>query len=135
MTHYVAIVEEEEGTAVGVWFPDLPGCFSAGDTLDEAMTNAAKAFELWAETMIESGQRIPPPLSLVALRAHPEVAEELSRDMVALIPSPLAWNSPPRNDAAVKFLVRAWHQLCACDQKNRLAYPAQAAYKNTKIER
>ena len=23
MTHYVAIVEEEEGKAFGVWFPDL----------------------------------------------------------------------------------------------------------------
>jgi predicted RNase H-like HicB family nuclease len=35
MTHYVAIVEDEEGKAVGVWFPDLPGCISAGDTFDE----------------------------------------------------------------------------------------------------
>ena len=56
MTHYAAIVEEEEGKAVGVWFPDLPGCVSAGDTLDEAMLNAAKVLELWAEAMIESGQ-------------------------------------------------------------------------------
>jgi len=49
MTHYVAIVEEEEGKAVGVWFPDLPGCISAGDSLDEAMTNAAEALALPAE--------------------------------------------------------------------------------------
>ena len=27
MTHYIALLEEEEGKAVGVWFPDLPGCF------------------------------------------------------------------------------------------------------------
>jgi predicted RNase H-like HicB family nuclease len=88
MTHYVAIVEDEDGTAVGVWFADLPGCFSAGDTLDEAMTNAAEALELWAEAMMESGQEIPPARSLTALRADPEVAEELSRFMVALIPFP-----------------------------------------------
>jgi predicted RNase H-like HicB family nuclease len=49
MNHYVAIVEEEEGKAVGVWFPDLPGCVSAGDTLDEAILNAAEALELGAE--------------------------------------------------------------------------------------
>ena len=60
MTHYVAIVEEEEGKAFGVWFPDLPGCVSAGDTLDEAMLNAAEALELWARATIESGQEIPP---------------------------------------------------------------------------
>ena len=47
MTHYVAIVEEEEGKAFGVWFPDLPGCVSAGDTLDEAMAKPAEALALY----------------------------------------------------------------------------------------
>ncbi|MGI8569766.1 MAG: type II toxin-antitoxin system HicB family antitoxin [Methylocella sp.] len=69
MTHYVAIVEEEEGKAVGVWFPDLPGCVSAGDTLDEAMLNAGEALGLWAEEMIESGLKIPPPRSPIDLKA------------------------------------------------------------------
>jgi len=88
MTHYVAIVEEEEGKAIGVWFPDLPGCVSAGDTLDEAMHNAAEALELWAEVMIESGQKIPPPRRLANLKSDPEVAQDLARYMVALIPFP-----------------------------------------------
>ena len=88
MTHYVAIVEEEEGKAIGVWFPDLPGCVSAGDTLDEAMLNAAEALELWAEAMVESGQKIPPARSLADLKADPGVAEDLARYMVALIPFP-----------------------------------------------
>jgi predicted RNase H-like HicB family nuclease len=69
MTHYIAIVEEEGGKAVGVWFLDLPGCVSAGDTLDEAMLNAAEALELWAEAMIEGGQDIPSPLSKPILKS------------------------------------------------------------------
>jgi predicted RNase H-like HicB family nuclease len=88
MTHYVAIVEEEEGKAVGVWFPDLPGCVSAGDTLDEAMLNAEEALELWAGAMIESGQEIPPPRSLTDLKTDSEVAPDLANFMVALIPFP-----------------------------------------------
>jgi predicted RNase H-like HicB family nuclease len=88
MTCYVAIVEEEEGKAIGVWFPDLPGCISAGDTLDEAMLNAKKALELWAEAMIESGQKIPPARSLTDLKADFEVAQDLACYMVALIPFP-----------------------------------------------
>jgi len=32
MKTYFAIVHEEKGAAVGVVFPDLPGCFSAGDS-------------------------------------------------------------------------------------------------------
>jgi HicB-like antitoxin of HicAB toxin-antitoxin system len=32
MLHYVAVVEDEgPDKAIGIWFPDLPGCFSAGD--------------------------------------------------------------------------------------------------------
>ena len=86
MTHYVAIVEEEEGKAVGVWFPDLPGCVSAGDTLDEAMANAAEALSLWVDVAQEHGQKIPSPRSLTELKRDPEVLGELSQFMVALIP-------------------------------------------------
>jgi hypothetical protein len=64
------------------------GCISAGDTLDEAMQNAAEALELWAKGMIESGQTIPPPRKLADLKADREVAHELARYMVALIPLP-----------------------------------------------
>ncbi|VFU08073.1 type II toxin-antitoxin system HicB family antitoxin [Methylocella tundrae] len=88
MTHYVAIVEEEQGKAVGVWFPDLPGCFSAGDTVDEAMLNAKEALELWCHAMLESGQKIPPPRSLSELRADADIAQDLHQFMAALIPLP-----------------------------------------------
>lgn len=30
-------------------FPELPGCASAGDTVEEAITNAKEALELWFE--------------------------------------------------------------------------------------
>src|SRR5579883_888237 len=88
MTHYVAIVEEEPGKAVGVWFPDLPGCISAGDTVDEAIDHAAQALKLWAEAMVERGQSIPPPRTLTELKADPEIAPDLARYMVALVPLP-----------------------------------------------
>ena len=71
MTHTIAIVEEEDGRAFGVWFPDLPGFISAGDTLDEAMLNAAEALELWAEAMIENGQKIPTARSGQKHDLHP----------------------------------------------------------------
>ena len=45
MPHYVAIVEDAGvEKAVGIWFPDLPGCYSAGDDIDEALLNAQEAF-------------------------------------------------------------------------------------------
>src|SRR3712207_2268173 len=86
LTHYVAIVEEEEGKAVGLWFPDLPGCFSAGDTLDEAMLNAREALLAYAEVLRDDGRRIPPARTLTDLKRDPEIAAEIRAYMVALIP-------------------------------------------------
>lgn len=86
MTHFIAIVEEEEGKAVGIWFPDLLGCVSAGDTLEEAMLNAQEALQVWSEVTVENGGSVPVPRSLIELKADPEVAEDIARHMVAVIP-------------------------------------------------
>ena len=52
MTHYVAIIEDAgPDHAVGVWFPDLPGCTSGGDDIDEALRNAPEALELYADSL------------------------------------------------------------------------------------
>lgn len=86
MTHYVAIVEEEPGKAVGIWFPDLPGCFSAGDTVEEAMFNAQEALSLWADALRDGPRQMPPPRTMAELKADPEAASDLRTYMVALIP-------------------------------------------------
>ena len=48
MRYPIAIEPGNGDHAFGVVAPDLPGCFSAGDTLDEAIDNAKEAIELWA---------------------------------------------------------------------------------------
>jgi predicted RNase H-like HicB family nuclease len=89
MAHYIAIVEDPgPERAVGVWFPDLPGCFSAGDTLDEAILAAPGAVALYAEALHESGRPLPRPRSLAALRADPDFSLEVKSNLVALIPIP-----------------------------------------------
>jgi predicted RNase H-like HicB family nuclease len=61
MPHYVAIVEDAgPDKAIGLWFPDLPGCFSAGDTVDEALVNAEEALSLYAESLARDGRSLPP---------------------------------------------------------------------------
>lgn len=39
--------------------PELPGCLSEGETLDEAMTNIREAMELYLEASVEEGIPIP----------------------------------------------------------------------------
>ena len=89
MAHYIAIVEDAgPDRAVGVWFPDLPGCTSAGDDIDEALRNAPEALELYAESFLHDGKSLPRPRTLTELKADPEIAKDLTAYMVALIELP-----------------------------------------------
>lgn len=54
------------------YYSRFPGCFSAGDTLDEAIDNAKEAIELWLETAIDDGTAIPEPRSIGEHQAMPE---------------------------------------------------------------
>jgi len=88
MTHYVAIVEESgPEKAVGVWFPDLPGCFSAGDNVEEALRNAAEAVTLYAEELAKEGRRLPDARSVSELKSDPSIAVDIRDHVIALISS------------------------------------------------
>ena len=49
MQYFYAIVHKDSESAFGVTFPDLPGCFSAADAIDDVLPNACEALELWFE--------------------------------------------------------------------------------------
>ena len=73
MRYPVAIELGTHTEAFGVVVPDLPGCFSAGDTMDEAMTNAEEAITTWIEAALDAGQEVPQPSDVDAMRkAHRE---------------------------------------------------------------
>jgi predicted RNase H-like HicB family nuclease len=74
MRYPIAIEPGDQETAFGVVVPDLPGCFSAGDTLDEAMANAEEAAAAWIDAALDAGEAIPSPSSLEAIRANPDFA-------------------------------------------------------------
>lgn len=67
--HYpIAIEVGDKRHAYGVVVPDLPGCFSAGDTLEEALSNAQEAILLHLEGLLDEQQAIPKPTALVNLQ-------------------------------------------------------------------
>lgn len=72
MKFIIAIEPGTETSAFGVVVPDLPGCFSAGDTLDKAVDNAREAIELWCETVIEDGGDVPVAKTLAVHQHDPD---------------------------------------------------------------
>ncbi|MBP0109624.1 MULTISPECIES: type II toxin-antitoxin system HicB family antitoxin [Bradyrhizobium] len=88
MAQYVAIIEEADPDAVSLWFPDLPGCISGGDDVDEALENAPEALALYAQDLIEDGRQLPSPRTLAELEADPELADDLRNHTAVLIEWP-----------------------------------------------
>ncbi|MEX2580845.1 MAG: type II toxin-antitoxin system HicB family antitoxin [Verrucomicrobiales bacterium] len=65
---YVLIIETAEPGYSG-YFPDLPGCITAGETLDEVRSNAVEALELH----LEDEPDLPPARALAQVLADSEV--------------------------------------------------------------
>ena len=51
MTSYIGVLEKDPGSAWGIWFPDVAGCTSAADGLDDLFQNACQALEFHLEDM------------------------------------------------------------------------------------
>ena len=75
MRYPIAIELGTDVTAFGVVVPDLPGCFSAGDTLDEALAGAEEAAAAWIDAALDAGEAIPAPSSLEAIRRDLDYAD------------------------------------------------------------
>lgn len=76
MKTYFAILHKDAESAVGVVFPDLPGCFSAGDSYEDAIRNAETALALYAEAELSAGRALPEPRSFDRIYAEREVRDE-----------------------------------------------------------
>jgi predicted RNase H-like HicB family nuclease len=74
MRYPIFIEPGSENSAFGVVLPDLPGCFSAGDTLDEAVDAVKEAAALWIDSALDSGEAPPTPSDLDTMRRKPEFA-------------------------------------------------------------
>jgi predicted RNase H-like HicB family nuclease len=57
----MSILPDEEGGGYLIEFPDLPGCISDGETIDEAIVNGKDALFCWIETAKQHGDEIPQP--------------------------------------------------------------------------
>jgi predicted RNase H-like HicB family nuclease len=64
MPHYIGLIHKEPKSDYGVSFPDLPGCITAGRTLDEARAMAEEALAFHLEGLAEDGDPIPEPSSM-----------------------------------------------------------------------
>lgn len=81
--HEIAPLPKEDGGGFVITFPDLPGCMSDGETIEEAMANGRDAFVAWISAAADMGRPIPEPT------AKPVELIEASGKFVARLPKSL----------------------------------------------
>ncbi|MFI5015822.1 MAG: type II toxin-antitoxin system HicB family antitoxin [Hyphomicrobiales bacterium] len=68
LTYFVGIVDGE-GEAWGVRFPDCPGAYGGGPTIEAAISDATTALAAWSEATLKDGGPLPAPRSLAEIAA------------------------------------------------------------------
>jgi predicted RNase H-like HicB family nuclease len=63
---YVVVIEQAADGGFGAWAPDLPGCVSLGDTIEETEREMHEAIEFHLESLREHGEPIPQPSAITA---------------------------------------------------------------------
>jgi predicted RNase H-like HicB family nuclease len=92
MKHYVAYIRKDADSDFGVEFPDLPGCFSAGSTVEEALAMAEDALAGHLSVLIDHGDPVPVPRSIDQLLVDPERGDALA----VLVPADPDLHKPER---------------------------------------
>lgn len=72
---YPVVIHKDPDSDYGVTVPDLPGCFTAGDTIDDAIAQAAEAIECHIEGLVLDGNSIPPPRNIEFHQKKPDYAD------------------------------------------------------------
>ena len=65
MHRYLVIVEQGPHN-YSAYSPDVPGCASAGDTVEETLAHFRDALQMHLEGILEDGDPIPQPTSVAA---------------------------------------------------------------------
>lgn len=128
MKTYIAYVYKDPNSSFGVSFPDLPGCYGAGESYDEAIENAKISLREYALALADDGEDMPDPKTHSALAA--DATEAIEMDKAAfVIEVPLITVGAKRrvNVSMDDKVLAAIDRACQLAGVNRSAFLAEAA--------
>ena len=130
MNKYAAVLHKDRDSAHGVYFPDLVGCFGAGETEDEALESARVSLRIYVEDLIESGQALPRARTIHELRGDKDVRASMDEGGV-LVLVPLLFGDKKRrvNVTLEPSLIAAIDDAARVTGTSRSDYLAYAAWR------
>lgn len=125
---FIALVHKDPDSCYGVSFPDVPGCTSAGDTLDEALSNAVDALSGHIRLMEADGEATPITRTLEAINADPDLVEDMKGAIISAVPLVRDRGSTTRINVSLDLgLLEAIDGLAKQRSQTRSAFLASAA--------
>lgn len=125
---YIAFIHKEPDSVYGVSFPDLPGCISAGETIDAAVRNAVEALAGHVRMLEADGDPVPAPRDFDAVMSDPELEEDRHGAMTTIVPLVRDCGSTPRINVSFDLgLLEAIDAAAKARRQTRSAFLASAA--------
>jgi predicted RNase H-like HicB family nuclease len=122
---YPVVIHKDIDSDYGVTVPDLPGCFSAGETMDEALVNVVEAIELHLEALLLDGEPLPLPKSIEGHHQNPDYADGVWA-LVTIDLSRISGKSRRVNITLPERLLTVMDQYAAAHGETRSGLIAQA---------
>jgi predicted RNase H-like HicB family nuclease len=123
---YPIVIHKDKSSDYGVTVPDLPGCFSAGTSLDDALAMAREAIELHLEGLIENGQVVPRPSDIQHHQANSDYRGG-TWAVILIEPSSLRVNAKRVNVTIPERVLDAVDRAAAADHDTRSGLLTKAA--------
>jgi predicted RNase H-like HicB family nuclease len=125
---YIALIHKDSGSCYGLSFPDFPGCISAGDSLDEAVSNGVEALSGHVAMMEADGDEIPAPRTLEAIMADTSLSEDVVGAVLSAVPLVRDRGSSTRINVSLDLgLLEAIDNAAKNRKQTRSAFLASAA--------
>ncbi len=125
---YIAFIHKEPDSVYGVSFPDLPGCISAGETIDEAVQSAVEALAGHVRMLEADGDPVPAPRDFDAIMADPDLEEDRQGAMTTIVPLVRDRGSTARINVSFDLgLLEAIDAAAKARKQTRSAFLASAA--------
>ena len=128
MKKYIALFEYEDGkNGYAVVFPDLPGCFSAGDDYDDTYRMAHEALSFHLDGLAAEGMPVPEPRTLERIKAEWDDWKKWKKNYSFLVVPVAVYPTSGKSVRVNIMLPECTLRRIDAVSKNRSAFLASAA--------
>jgi antitoxin HicB len=104
LPYRVDIYPEEDGNGYTAVIPDLPGCMTCADTIEELWDMIQEAKELWLEVALEDGDHIPEPAPVQTEEYSGKFTVRISRSLHRQLANRAKWENTSLNQLVLALL-------------------------------